>query len=734
MRLMEQNDRTLIQRWQREADGDAFSELVRRHARMVFAAADRILRNAADAEEVVQESFVKVGQLRRFRGDSVGGLLHTIATHLAVNRLKSESRRREREIAFATLSDSEKDSDWEAIAQHVDEAIASLPDAQRQAVVQHFLEAQTYRAMASEQGLDESTVRHHAQRGLDRIRRFLQRRGITSGVSALTAGFTAEAQAGTLPAALVSALGKQAVVGPATVGGLHATTALGFGGMAIMTNKVAVGLGLAIVLAAGVVGWRVTQRDELSTNGRARIEFEQTAVQTEFASADSPSANIGTETADQLSNPSLTSDIEATDDAPSDAQDTEAEEAFAALLADAFQKAVDLQAADGLPDPVGSADVPEDNGMHFFLKAWELLEDPMATDMDVWEDVYKRLAAGETLTEDEWAKYAEMHDALDLLRQGIDVGNIAMPLGTDGPETNLAFLAIWRRMARIINLDAEYNVARGDYIAALDDYQTIIQFGNELGRGGPLINGLVGAAVNHIGTEPLMAFMIESDLTTAEYRAVIASLENVQANTLPHWETLVNEQAFTVGWFEDAGTSAEMIRSFLVPDQDSSTLSNQILAAALQNVSDSQLLHYFNEYREDYERLVHYSTLPYYEAMALLDDPNAFKPNLLSSPIIPSLGRSLAAYTIRDARLQGAITVAAVEAYQVESGAYPDSLEALVPEYLANPAIDPFTGTTLRYQPRANGYQLYSTGMDMADNGGTFHGYNEPGSDLVFSE
>ena len=72
MRLMDQSDRSLIQRWQREADGDAFSELVRRHAQMVFAAANRILRNAADAEEVAQDSFAKSGQLRRVRWDSIG--------------------------------------------------------------------------------------------------------------------------------------------------------------------------------------------------------------------------------------------------------------------------------------------------------------------------------------------------------------------------------------------------------------------------------------------------------------------------------------------------------------------------------------------------------------------------------------------------------------------------------------------------------------------------------------
>jgi hypothetical protein len=59
-------------------------------------------------------------------------------------------------------------------------------------------------------------------------------------------------------------------------------------------------------------------------------------------------------------------------------------------------------------------------------------------------------------------------------------------------------------------------------------------------------------------------------------------------------------------------------------------------------------------------------------------------------------------------------------------------LEALTPAYLAYPPVDPFTGELLRYQPRVQGYRLYSTGMDMTDNGGASDAYQTPGSDLVF--
>ena len=98
---MDHSDTTLLRRWQRYSDSEAFAELVGRHSAMVFTTSNRILRNNADAEDVTQECFMELGGIRTLLGNSLGGLLHTLATHRSLDRLKSESRRREREIRFA---------------------------------------------------------------------------------------------------------------------------------------------------------------------------------------------------------------------------------------------------------------------------------------------------------------------------------------------------------------------------------------------------------------------------------------------------------------------------------------------------------------------------------------------------------------------------------------------------------------------------------------------------------
>ena len=71
---------------------EAFDELVDRHARRLFSVAMRILRNAQDAEDCVQETFLKVFQsISSFRGQaSLSTWLYRIATNQALTKLRKE--------------------------------------------------------------------------------------------------------------------------------------------------------------------------------------------------------------------------------------------------------------------------------------------------------------------------------------------------------------------------------------------------------------------------------------------------------------------------------------------------------------------------------------------------------------------------------------------------------------------------------------------------------------------
>ncbi|MCH7813001.1 MAG: hypothetical protein IID40_03170 [Planctomycetes bacterium] len=72
----------------------------------------------------------------------------------------------------------------------------------------------------------------------------------------------------------------------------------------------------------------------------------------------------------------------------------------------------------------------------------------------------------------------------------------------------------------------------------------------------------------------------------------------------------------------------------------------------------------------------------------------------------------------RLALLDCAHTAVAVERYRLRHDRWPDSLSALVPEFLEQAPIDPFDEQPLRYTRTPDGVTVYSIGPDGVDDGG----------------
>lgn len=60
----------------------------------------------------------------------------------------------------------------------------------------------------------------------------------------------------------------------------------------------------------------------------------------------------------------------------------------------------------------------------------------------------------------------------------------------------------------------------------------------------------------------------------------------------------------------------------------------------------------------------------------------------------------------------------ALERYRATNRQYPETLEALLPDFANNLPSDPMTGTTLKYRPTPAGIVLYSVGWNQHDDGG----------------
>lgn len=90
---MERAETVLITR-ARDGEREAFHQLVERHGRQVYLVAYRMVGNEPDAEEVVQETFLRAfRKLHRFDArSSIATWLHRIAANCAIDLLRSRGR------------------------------------------------------------------------------------------------------------------------------------------------------------------------------------------------------------------------------------------------------------------------------------------------------------------------------------------------------------------------------------------------------------------------------------------------------------------------------------------------------------------------------------------------------------------------------------------------------------------------------------------------------------------
>jgi len=171
-----------IGRWRE----DALAEAYRRHAGAVFGLARRVVNDAALAEEVVQEVFLRLWNTPD-RFDPGRGSLRSFLlaqTHgRAVDLLRADSSRRRREEREAReTAEAGYDIEhqvWDlAIAEHVREAMAVLSDDERRAIELAYFGGHTYREVATVLGTPEGTVKSRIRTGLRRMREGLAEAGI----------------------------------------------------------------------------------------------------------------------------------------------------------------------------------------------------------------------------------------------------------------------------------------------------------------------------------------------------------------------------------------------------------------------------------------------------------------------------------------------------------------------------------------------------------------------------
>ena len=212
------NDTTTLRRFAETADPDLFNALVRAYAPMVRATCRRRLGPGVDADDAVQETFLKL--LRR-AGDvrvNVAAWLHAAALTTCLDRQRRATTRRRHEAAAARPDRAGAAADATAaqVRAAVDAALAELPEARRELLVRRFLMDTPQRTLAAEAGVADSTMSKRVHAALDELRGHLARRGVTAPAAAITATCLADTVAAASTPCSAAGVGKLALAGTAS--------------------------------------------------------------------------------------------------------------------------------------------------------------------------------------------------------------------------------------------------------------------------------------------------------------------------------------------------------------------------------------------------------------------------------------------------------------------------------------------------------------------------------------
>jgi len=274
-------DMALVREFAAHQSETAFETLVTRHLNIVYSAALRQVGDLHLAEEVTQRVFIllarKAGSLRN--ETVLAGWLFKTTRYTALAELRARHRRQQHETeAFMETSSSDTPAEvaWTQIAPLLDEALAGLNETDRRALLLRYFEGRTLAEVGAALALNEDSARKRVDRGLEKLRTFFTKRGVSLSTKAITGAVAANAvQSAPVGLALTVKIASLAAAGTGT-----------FSLLSFMSlSKLSVGL--SALVAAGATTALVVQHQS-----QVQLHEQNAALQQQFAQLQTDDASL----------------------------------------------------------------------------------------------------------------------------------------------------------------------------------------------------------------------------------------------------------------------------------------------------------------------------------------------------------------------------------------------------------------------------------------------------------
>jgi RNA polymerase sigma factor (sigma-70 family) len=208
---MTPTDGQLLERFAQRHDEAAFEALLARHGPMVLGVCRRVLRDAHEAEDAYQVTFLALARQASAirRGNALANWLYEVAYRIAA-RLRSAALTRQQrtpqlaEVPEVTTSRGDPLAFvvWRELRPVLDEELSRLPHKYRAPLVLCYLEGKTNEDAARELGWPTGSMSKRLERGRELLRERLTRRGLALSGGLLFGALSESTATATVPAAL----------------------------------------------------------------------------------------------------------------------------------------------------------------------------------------------------------------------------------------------------------------------------------------------------------------------------------------------------------------------------------------------------------------------------------------------------------------------------------------------------------------------------------------------------
>lgn len=162
-----------------EGDKKAFHELVNGYAHILYIFIFRIIRNRPQAEDIVQDAFVKIWLTREHLSavQNFKAYLFVIARNFAIKAVQKALRERKRIDEWKKQGEEnavQPDLEWKFML--IEEAISKLPPQQHKVWMMSRKQGMKYAAIAVELGLSKESVKKYLQFANAAIMKYVKNR------------------------------------------------------------------------------------------------------------------------------------------------------------------------------------------------------------------------------------------------------------------------------------------------------------------------------------------------------------------------------------------------------------------------------------------------------------------------------------------------------------------------------------------------------------------------------